>query len=208
MWPWIKLWRDWAMHELWPLYRLRPQPQALHYGYEKAGLTIYDQPIPWNAEAVLVEALLTLRSPSVRRKGDYQLRLPGLELYHAESLRRQEGDNGYRALFRLPPSPTTVTAELLFRGHLLAQLTLPHLSREEFLRSLRLQMPTLFVRLGDATVACQTFVSTQCRGMVASTVLSSPTSLVPVLDLDLQVEFHCERSGHSALTPVRLCSSQ
>ena len=55
MWPWIKRWRDWAMHDLWPLYRIGPQPQALHYSYEKAGLTLHDQPIPWNAEAVLVE---------------------------------------------------------------------------------------------------------------------------------------------------------
>jgi hypothetical protein len=208
MWPWIKRWRDWAMHELWPLYRLRPQPQALHYGYEKAGLTILDQPIPWNAESVLVEALLNLRSPALRRKGDYQLRLPGLELYPAESLRKQDGENGYRVHFRVPPPPATVTAELLYRGHLLAQLTLPHLSREEFLHSLRLQMPTLFVRLGEATVSCQTFVSTQCQGMVASAILASPTSLAPVLDLELQVEFRCERNGYASCVPVRLCSTQ
>ena len=58
MWPWIKRWRDWAMNELWPLFRLGPQPQALHFSYEKAGLTIHDQPIPWNAEAVLIDALV------------------------------------------------------------------------------------------------------------------------------------------------------
>ena len=55
MWPWIKRWRDWAMNDLWPLYRINPQPQALHYSYEKAGLTLHDQPIPWNAEAVVVD---------------------------------------------------------------------------------------------------------------------------------------------------------
>ena len=31
MWPWIKRWRDWAMHDLWPLHRIGPQPQALHF---------------------------------------------------------------------------------------------------------------------------------------------------------------------------------
>ena len=56
MWPWIKRWRDWAMHDLWPMHRIGIPPQALHFGYEKAGLTLYDQPIPWNAEAVVVEA--------------------------------------------------------------------------------------------------------------------------------------------------------
>ena len=43
MWPWIKRWRDWAMHDLWPLYRIGPQSQALHFSYEKAGLTLANQ---------------------------------------------------------------------------------------------------------------------------------------------------------------------
>ena len=66
MWPWIKRWRDWAMNDLWSMHRLGPQPQALHYSYEKAGLTIPGQPIPWNAEAVVVEANLRLRSTAPR----------------------------------------------------------------------------------------------------------------------------------------------
>jgi hypothetical protein len=208
MWPWIKRWRDWAMHDLWPLFRLRPQPQSLHYGYEKAGLTLHDQPIPWNAEAVVVEATLRLASPAMRRKGEYHLRLPGQDLYPAESFQRHEGEGAYRVCFRLPPPPITVSAEVLYRGHVVAQLTLPHLSREEFLSNLRLQMPTLFVRLGNDNVACQTFVSIQCRGLSASAVLTSPTSLVPILDLDLQVEFRCERGGKASYVPARLCSTQ
>jgi hypothetical protein len=208
MWPWIKRWRDWAMHDLWPMSRLRFQPQALHYGYEKAGLIVHDQPIPWSAEAVVVEALLKLTSPGARRKGDYQLRLPNYELLGADSFRRQEEDYRYRLSFRFPPPTTTVTAELLFRGQVLGQLTLPHLSRTEFLQELRLQMPTLFVRLGEESVACQTFVSAQGRGLLATGVLSSPTSLVPVLDLDLQVEFRCERDNTTRYVPARLCSSQ
>jgi hypothetical protein len=206
MWPWIKRWRDWAMHELWPLYRISPQPQALHYSYEKAGLTLSNQPIPWTAEAVVVEALLRL--PSTRRRSDFQLRLPGQDLVPAEQLRRQESDSHYRVTFRLPPPGVTVTAEVLYRDHVLGQLTLPFLGREEFLQSLRLQMPTLFVRLGNESVACQTFVSSQCRGLLASAVLVSPISLVPLLDLDLQVEFRCERSGTSFRVPATLCSSQ
>ena len=76
MWPWIKRWRDWAMRDLWPLYRIGPQPQALHYSYEKAGLTLHEQPVPWNAEAVLVEALLRLPESAGRRKADFHLRVP------------------------------------------------------------------------------------------------------------------------------------
>ncbi|HXG10177.1 MAG TPA: hypothetical protein VNK04_10340 [Gemmataceae bacterium] len=208
MWPWIKRWRDWAMHDLWPIYRTATQTQALHYRYEKAGLTLHDQPIPWNAEAVVVEALVRLQGGAGRRKADFRLRLPGQEPLPTDSLRRQEGEDFYRVLFRLAPPPTTTTAELLWRNHVLGQLTLPVLGREEFIQGLRLQMATLFVRLGEESVACQTFVATQCRGLLASAVLTSPTSLVPLLDLDLQVEFRCERGSSSYTVPARLCSSQ
>src|SRR5262245_24016538 len=69
-------------------------------------------------------------------------------------------------------------------------------------------MPTLFVRLGEESVACQTFISSQCRGLMASAILLSPTSLVPLPDLDLQVEFRSERTAASYTVPARLCSSQ
>jgi hypothetical protein len=207
MWPLIKRWRDWVMNDLWPMHRIGPQPQALHYSYEKAGLTVNDQPIPWNAEAVLVEALLRL--PTVaRQKGDFQLRLPGPVIFPAENLRREEGSERHHLFFRLPPIPETVTAEILWRNCLLGQLTLPMLTRDEFIRQLRLQLPTLFVRLGDQSVACQTFVSTQCKGLLASAVLTSITSLVPLLDLGLQVEFRSERGGAVHTVPAQLCSSQ
>jgi hypothetical protein len=195
------------MNDLLPLYRIGAQPQALHYSYEKAGLVVNDQPVPWNAEAVLVEVALRL-PPSARRKSDFQLRLPFHDPHPAEDLRRLEGDDRYRVLFRLPPPGVTVAAEVLFRDHVLGQLTLPFLSRDDFLLGLRMQMPTLFVRLGEESIACQTFISNQCRGLLASGMLTSPTSLVPLLDLDLQVEFRCERTGLVCQVPVALCSSQ
>src|SRR5260370_33338276 len=109
MWLWIKRWRVWAMHDLWPLYRLGPQSQALHYSYEKAGLVLHDQPIPWNAEAVLVEARLRLPAASAHRRADFQLRLPDEEPVPAEQLRRVENDERFRVVFRLPPPGATVT---------------------------------------------------------------------------------------------------
>jgi hypothetical protein len=208
MWPWIKRWRDWAMHDLWPMHRTGPQPQALHYSFEKAGLTVDDQPIPWNAEAVLVEALLRLPAAGGRRKADFLLRLPGREPVPAELLRREEDDDRYRIHFRLPPPAQTVTAELLWKAHPLGQLVLPVLGRAEFVQRLSLQMPTLSVRLGEQTVACQTFVSTQCQGLMASALLSNATSLVPLWDLGLRVEFRSERGGPVQNVPVQLSSSQ
>jgi hypothetical protein len=82
------------------------------------------------------------------------------------------------------------------------------LSRDEFSQGLRVQMPTVFVRLGSESVACQTFVANQCKGILANAVLTSPTSLVPLADMEVQVEFRCERSNQSHRVPVRLSSSQ
>src|SRR3954469_16402263 len=113
MWPWIKHWRDWAMHELWPMHRIGPQPQALHFSYEKAGLVLNDQPIPWNAEAVLVEANLRLPPSASRRKADFVLRVPGQPPLPPENLRRVENEDRFRINFRLPPPCTATTAELL-----------------------------------------------------------------------------------------------
>jgi hypothetical protein len=208
MWPSIKRWRDWAMHDLWPVHRMSPQPQALHHSYEKAGLTIHDQPIPWNADIVLVEALLRLPGAVARRKSDFQLHLPGQPTVGAETLRRLENDDRYRLFFRVPTPPRTTTAEVMWRNQRLGHLTLPILTREEFVERLRLQMPTLFVRLEDNSVACQTFVSTQCKGLMASAVLCSPTSLVPLLDLGLQIEFRSERGGSVQIVPAQLNASQ
>jgi hypothetical protein len=207
MWPWIKRWRDWAMHDLWPLYRIGPQSQALSYSFEKAGLTLHNQPIPWNAEAVLVEAQLHAKE-SARRKGDYELRLTGQEPLAADSLRRDESDGRYRVFFRFPPPPRTTTAELLWKGHSLGQLPLPIIDATTFVSGLRLQLPTLSVRVGGQSVACQTFVATQCKGLVASALLVSPTSLAPLADLGLRVEFRSERDGSASDVPVPLCSSQ
>ena len=56
----------------------------MHFRYEKAGRIVDDQPIPWNAEAVLVQAMVRLPKTSNRRKADFQLRVPGLDLVSAE----------------------------------------------------------------------------------------------------------------------------
>jgi hypothetical protein len=209
MWPWIKRWRDWAMTDLLRMHRTGLQPQGLHYSYEKAGLTLDNQPVPWNAEAVLVEAVLRLPASTGRRKADFVLRLPEREPVPAESLRREDTpDDRCRLFFRLPVPDRSLTAELLWRNHPLGQVSLPILSREEFVQRLTLQMPTLSVSLGEQTVACQTFVATQCRGVVATALLTSPTSLAPVHDLGLQVEFRNERGGSAHRVPVPMTSSQ
>jgi len=211
------------MHDPWPSTRTLPQPQALHFGYEKAGLTLENQPIPWNAEAVLVEAQVRLPGKPTT-KADFIVRLAGAgQTYQADSLRYGDDAGTCRLFFRLPVPVETTSAELVWQKRSLGQLTLPVLSREEFAKRLVLQMPTLYARLGEQTVACRSFVSTQCEGILAGALLTSPTSLAPILDLRLTVDFCPEPANskpsaqrspltthHSPLTkvPVQLNSSQ
>jgi hypothetical protein len=206
MWPSIKRWRDWVMNDLLPISRLGSQ-QALHFSYEKAGLKLDNQPIPWNAEAVLVEALVRLPA-SGRTRTDFTLLIPGQEPLQPESMRREENDGRFRIFFRVPTPAKTITTELRWRERPLGDIVLPILQREEFLQKISLQMPTLTVNLGQQSVACQSFVSTQSKGLVASALLGNATSLVPLLDLALEVEFRLERGGSVQRVPVHLASSQ
>lgn len=211
MWPSIKHWLDWAtqaMHDRWPTHRIGPQPQALHFRCEKAGLVLDNQPIPWNAETVIVEALVRQPLGSTRQKKDFSLILRGGASYPADSLQAEEQGQRSRLTFRLPVPAKSTTAEVLWKTRSLGQMSLPILTREEFCRQLTLQMPTLSAQLGDQAVACQTYVSTQCDSLIVTAILSAPTSLAPIMDLGLRVELRSEGKGQSHDVPVQLTSSQ
>ena len=206
MWLSIKHWLDWARNDVLPLTRTRPHGQAVHTRYEKAGLAFYDLPVPWNADAVVAEVLLRL-PPAARRKTDFTLRLPGREAVAAESLRAEAGDR-HRLVFRLLVPEATTAGELLWKNRFLARVPVAVLTEHAFLAGLRLTLPTVGVRLGAQTVAAQTFVASQCKGLTASCVLRSPTPLAPLADLGLAVGFRGERTGAVYDVPVALSSSQ
>jgi hypothetical protein len=199
------------MRDLWNLFRNSgPQSQALHFSYEKSGLTVDNQPIPWNAEAVLVEANVRLSASVARQKEDFRLRLggPAGPACAPEVLRQEPGEPQARLFFRLNVPKQSTTAELTWRDRTLGQITLPMIGLEEFVRQLSVQMPTAHVRLGEQTVACQAFVSGQCQGLSVTGVLSSPAGLVPLADLDFRVEIHREDGSLVSRAPLRLNSSQ
>src|SRR5260370_10053094 len=170
----LKRWRDWAMAELRPLTRGGARPQALHFSYEKAALTLHDPVIPWNADAVLVEASLGHMQPSQRRKSDFHLRLAEGDAVAPENLRLEEGGDLYRLFFRLPTPLRGTAVRLCWKDQPLGQLTLPILNADEFLNNLRIEMPPTFVRLGEKHVACQTFVTTQAKGFQATAGMPTP----------------------------------
>jgi hypothetical protein len=197
------------MRDLWHLFRGSvPRLEGLSYAFEKAGQTLDNQPIPWCADCVLIGAVVELPQQAPRGKGDFELRVGG-EVCLPESQRVEGVLENARLQFRVPVPRQASVAELIWRGRSIGQVAVPVLSPEEFARKLTLQMPTASVRIGEQTVACQTYVATQCQGLIVAGVLQSPTSLLPILDLGLRVEMCREGGGPVAISRlVQLTSSQ
>lgn len=208
MWLFKKHWRVWAMNKLRSLLHTGPHSQALHVSYEKAGLVLHDAAIPWNADAVLVEAALFLPS-SARRKTDFTLRLPDRTPVAAESLRPEEGGERYRLFFRFIPPEQSTEAELFWRERRLGIAPISMMSAAQFADGLRIEMPTILARIGNQNVPCQTVVAAQCKGWQACAVVASRNgSLAPLIDLGVSVQFRSERDGAIHDTPVSLAGAQ
>lgn len=207
MWHWVKRCHDWLMNDQLPLYRLRSQSQGVHVSYEKAGLTLHHGSVPWNAESVLVEARLRL-PPQARVKDDFSLRIDEDDPLCPDFLRRAEVEGDYRLLFRLKTPSSSSTIRIFWRDHLLGETHVPVIGQSEYRLSFRLHTPTVIVRIGEHTVAAQTFVSTQCRGLYATAHVSNPNGLAALGDLGLKVHFRNERDGQIENVPITLSSSQ
>ena len=76
MWRWTKPWPGLAMAERWLLKRSSPRLLSITCRAEKGGARLTEPPIPWNADAVVIEAELAL-PPAARRKTSFALLLPG-----------------------------------------------------------------------------------------------------------------------------------
>ncbi len=205
---WIRRLTDWAMTDLLHLGRPRPTEQAVHTRYEKAGLTLYGPPVPWNADAVVVEVLARL-PPAARQRADFSLRLPGLDPVPADAVRPDDGEGArHRVFFRFAVPPESAVAEVLWKHRLLATVPVTVQPADQFLAGLRVANPTAAVRIGGQAVAAQTFVAAQCRGLTAAAVLRSPTGLAPLADLGVTVIFRSDRGGAESVVPTPLTSSQ
>lgn len=230
---WLKHWRDWAMREFWWLLQRHNNLRitGIYCCYEKAGIVVRNEPIPWNADAVLVEVLVRFPNGAVRRKSDFSLRSSALDaVVPASSLQRRGAEDCFVVLFRFCPIRELSSVEVLWRDRPVVRTAVPTVSPTEFLAGLRIEQPTTFARLGDYTVPCRAIPIKQCTGLLAAALLQSSTSLLPLADLDLHVEFMeyprtagfggyegrnglpddrlCEPGGNRYVVPVRLTGSQ
>jgi hypothetical protein len=193
----------------WPFPRpRRPRAQALRFRSEKAGLSVSNEPIPWNAEAVLVEAVVALPDHGFWPKSDFYLDGPGGLVCPAVELLPGDRPGIAHVRFRLLPLRQATVVRLCWRSRLLDQVLLPYLTAAEFVHNLRLEAPTLFARLGEDTVACRALVGGQGYDLLACALLKSPTSLVPLLDLNLAIEFAGPCAHPPQNRPVPLTGSQ
>src|SRR5205823_5893546 len=177
------------VHLIWPFVCLRSlKLLSLRGRYEKAGLSVADEPIPWNADAVLVEAVIRHPAHPVPRKDEFQLRTPDRIPRLPIALQPAE-EGAVRVTFRLPPIQCQTSAAVYCGANLLGQILLPFLPAAVFLRNLGVRSPTVFAFLGASNVACQTLVEGQCHGLSAGGILASPTSLLPISDFNLRAEF-------------------
>jgi len=206
MWRWAKRWIDWVRDDLFPLVRTRRTGFTVRVAYESAGQLYTEQPVPWAADAVVVEVVLRLPL-AARRKIDFSLQFPGGRPVAAESIRPDTADR-HRITFRFPVPSLGTVGELLWKLQPIATIPVTVLTAEAFRAGLTIANQTVAVRLGSQSLPTKTFVVEGCKGLVASTVIHSTHNLAPLADLGVSVEFSNERTGHVFAVPVTLNAAQ
>jgi len=210
VWFWLKRWQGSFRDKITrPLLRIGSiEVRDIRFSYEKAGLTIAGEPIPWNAEAVVVEALIRLPPAAFPRKSDFQLLTPDRVFQLAAALYPDYDQDAVRVVFRLPPIQAQTLVAVHYQGGMLGHVLVPFLSEAVFLRALRLRSPTIFALLGECNTACQAVVEGQCRGLSVGGILSSQTSLLPISHADLRVEIADRGTGRVQRLSLPLSASQ
>lgn len=206
MLQWIKRWIDWLRNDRLPLSRIRRGGHSFQVRYDTIGRTRHELPIPWTAESLTLEVQLRLPPPA-RRKIDYSLKLANGEPVTADAVRPGHA-NLYHVVFRFPTPRSTTMAEVLWKLQPLARITIPVLTREEFLNGLSTTNPMLSVRLGGQIVPARRFMATGNRGLIASVLLQSSCSLEPIAELGLCVIFRNERTGRGVEIPLSMTAEQ
>ena len=200
---WPTRWLVWARDNL--LRSARPRPLSAAVGYERAGGTRWDTPVPWTADAAVVDVLVRLPL-AARRKTDFAFRLP-FATFPADSI-RPDLDDRCRVTFRFPVPLDTLRGDLLWKNRVLVSLPVHVLTPNLFLAGLAVTNPSVSVRFGGSTVAATCFVPDRCDGLFAVALLRCSAALGPLAELGLKAVFHDEATGRSHVVPVALTAAQ
>lgn len=177
---------------------------GMHVRYEKAGQILDALPVPWNADAVIVEANVKLPAQSDKR--EFTLKLTSGAAATPEVI-LQPKRGPARIFFRFGAPARTGEAELFWRERSLGKAELPIIAQADFLRGLKLRLAELHAGIkGGHSAPCQAIVAGQIQTLSASAVIESTGALAPLADLDL----HLAVAGpdQAATVPIAFTSGQ
>ena len=97
--------------------------------------------------------------------------------------------------------------DLLWKGRVLASVSVHVLTPGGFLTGLVLTNAVVSVRLASSTVSATAFVPDRCETLVAAAVLRCQTALTPIAELSLRVHFREEATGTSHVVPIALLAA-
>ncbi|MCI0702393.1 MAG: hypothetical protein L0241_15025 [Planctomycetia bacterium] len=201
--PWMTRWLAWARDNL--LRRARPRAISAAIGYERTGVVKWESPVPWTADAIVVDVQMRLPL-SARRKTDFTFRLPSA-IFPADAL-RPDLDDRHRVTFRFPVPPESSHGDLIWKNRVLATLPISVLTPTTFLSGLSVLNPTVAARFGGTTVAATAFVPDRCESLMAVAALKCEHRLAALSELGLRVVFRDERSQTDHAVPILLPAAQ
>jgi hypothetical protein len=208
IWCWLRRCRLRALRQLARFFRFAPRLRGVRFGYEKAGLRVDDEPVPWNADAVHVEATVVCPGGGPEPLADFTLQTPGCESIKATGCLPTAEEDVYQVFFRFAPLAAPATLQVCWRSVVLGRLLLPIRSFLDVLKSVRLEGPTIFARLGPHRVACRTLVEGQGQEVTACGMLQSVGSLLPLVEWGVVVEATNLGTGQSCRIPASLTGCQ
>jgi len=168
----------------------RSTAAGLHVRYEKVGMILDSLPIPWNADAVIVEANVNPPAATPLDKQAFTLQLMDGTTASAEVILPSEKKKLARVFFRIPTPAQSAKATILWRDHQLGEADIPVIQSDDFLRGLTVSTGSVVVGFKDGqSAACSAFVLGQPQSLCASIVLASETPLAPLADLSPRVDF-------------------
>jgi len=206
---WLKPWRAWVFRDIWPRLRRQALPGvlSLSVGWEKNGHVVRHEPAPWNADAVLVDVLLQMPAELPCRKQDFAVVRPDQAAFGPTAC-YPSSSGALQVTFRLPPPPASEVVELVWQQEPLAHAAVTLLSQDQFLDRLLVKQPTLAITLGEQTVDTAACLLRQARGLLAAGLLSSPTCLAPLADLELAIELIDLKASVPQRLMVKLSAAQ